>query len=149
MGLFDWLRRREAGEEFPTLTFGEHEQTLEGLDMKSAIDAHMKWRERLTNHLTGVAPEPLHVGLVACDNECVLGKWIYGIGRKKFSHLSELEELRAVHANFHLCAGDILLNHEIGDTAAAEELLNTTFKKLSGQVQLTLVRLHTKASFPG
>ena len=46
MGLFDWLRRREAGEESPTLTFEEHERTLVGLDMKGAIDAHMNGRKR-------------------------------------------------------------------------------------------------------
>lgn len=146
MGLFDWLRRREAGEESPTLILNESEQTLEGLDMKGAIDAHMKWRERLTDYLNGESTEPLRVGVVACDDNCILGKWIYSAGKKKFSHLNELEELRILHADFHLCAGDILLKHDTDDKAGAEALLNTTFKKLSGQVQLSLVRLYTKAS---
>lgn len=146
MGLFGWLRRHEAGEENPTLILNEGEQTLEGLDLKGAIDAHMKWRERLTDYLNGVSSESLRVGVVACDDHCTLGKWIYGAGGKRFSHLSELEELRAIHAQFHLCAGDVLLKHDTTDKVGAEILLNTTFKKLSGQVQLALVRLYAKAS---
>lgn len=146
MGLFDWLRRREAGEESPTLTLESHERTLEGLDMKGAIDAHMKWRERLLDYLNGKSTETLQVSTVACDDNCVLGKWIYSTGKQKFAHLKELEDLRVTHADFHLCAGDILLKHDTDDKEAAEQLLNTTFKKLSGQVQLSLVRLHAKST---
>jgi len=146
MGLFDWLRRHESGEENATLTFDANEQTLAGLDMKSAIDAHMKWRERLTDHLHGKSTEDLQIGAVSCDDKRTLGKWIYSSGKQKFSHLKELEELRVTHANFHLCAGEILLKHDTDEKDAAEHLLNNQFKKLSGQIQLMLVRLHTKAS---
>ncbi|MDQ1313955.1 MAG: hypothetical protein QG662_64 [Pseudomonadota bacterium] len=146
MGLLDWLRRKEAGEESPPLTFESHENTLEGLDMKGAIDAHMQWRERLTDHLHGKSQETLEVGTVSCDDNCTLGKWIYSSGKRKFSHLRELEDLRLTHADFHLCAGEVLLKHENDEKEAAEQLLNTRFKHLSGQVQLALVRLHTKAS---
>ncbi|MEQ1661279.1 MAG: CZB domain-containing protein [Thiobacillus sp.] len=142
----DWLRRCEAGEENPIIPPSENEETLEGLDLKKSIDAHLKWRKRLTDYLKGISKESLRVSVVACDDHCVLGKWIYGVGKQQFSHLKELEELRAVHTDFHLCAGNILLKHDTGESAAAEKLLNTTFKKLSNQIQLSLVRLHTKIS---
>lgn len=146
MGLFDWLRRHESGDENATLTIDANEQTLEGLDMKGAIDAHMKWRERLTDHLNGKSTETLEIGVVACDDNCALGKWIYSTGKQKFSHLNELEALRTAHAEFHLCAGDILLKHEADEKEAAAEILNSKFKRLSGMVQLLLVRLYTKAA---
>lgn len=142
----DWLRRCEAGDEKPTILPNENEGTLEGLDLKKAIDAHLEWRKRLTDYLKGISTESLRVSVVACDDHCLLGKWIHSIGKQQFPHLKGLEELRAVHADFHLCEGDILLKHDTGETAAAEQLLNTTFKKLSNQIQISLVRLHSKAS---
>lgn len=146
MGLFDWLRRREGGEESPTLTFEEKEKSFEGLDIKGALDAHAKWRERLEDHIEGKSQESLQVGVVACDDGCALGEWIYSVGRKKFGHLKELEDLRIVHADFHLCAGDILLKHGSGNRDEALSQLSAEFRTLSGRVQLFLVRLYTQAS---
>ena len=146
MGLFDWLRRREAGEESPTLTFEEKEKSFEGLDIKGALDAHAKWRERLEEHIAGRSEEVLEVGAVSCDDNCALGKWIYSAGHKKYGHLKELEDLRATHADFHLSAGEVLIRHGSGNREQALDHLNTEFKKLSGRVQLSLVRLYSKAS---
>jgi hypothetical protein len=64
------------------------------------------------------------------DNQCALGKWLYGEGQKvKFSKNSQLtfNELLKSHNEFHLCAGSIIkLINENNDKQAMVELRPTS-----------------------
>lgn len=109
------------------------------------IDAHAGWKARLENTLLGISMEQLEVSVVAQDSVCTLGEWLYGVGKQQFGHLPEYEELRKTHASFHLCAGQVLVEHRNGKTDHAISLLKGEFRNLSDLIQLDLVRLFVAA----
>jgi hypothetical protein len=115
------------------------------LDVKDALDAHVTWSIRLEVVLKGTSQENIEVVDIAADNNCVLGQWIYGVAKEKLGSLPEYEELRRSHARFHLCAGNILLEHRANHLEAAKRLLKTDFRNISDRVQLDLVRLYAEA----
>jgi len=75
----------------------------------------------------------------------VPGKWLYGPGKKPYSHLPEYETLRKIHAEFHLSAGEILVEFENAHNNAASEILNGKFRDANNQIKLELVRLFSSA----
>ncbi|MFO7592701.1 MAG: CZB domain-containing protein [Pseudomonadota bacterium] len=147
MSILDWFKQVTTGDQSAdlmnqNLTFGENEEQFHGLNMREALDAHMAWTRRLENKLTGKSNESLDVATVASDCECTLGKWLHGTAKQAFGDSAEYEELLKEHADFHLCAGEILNNVINGE----EESAQGNLKKLryqSGVVQLSLVRLYS------
>ncbi|MGB8517809.1 MAG: CZB domain-containing protein [Gallionella sp.] len=79
-----------------------------GLNFKTAIEAHIKWKLRLQGVIDGTGTEALDPNVVAQDNQCALGKWIYGQGGSNYGNHPEFKELVAAHAHFHKCAGHTL-----------------------------------------
>lgn len=144
MSILGWLKNTLAGEMPAKMEFAEHEQHLQGLDMKVALDAHAAWKTRLESQIRGDAGESLNVATVAADGNCALGQWIHGEGKRQFADYPEYGQLRKVHAEFHLCAGDILSHAHDGNAAAAEQALKKDFRHHSDAVQLALVRLYAK-----
>ena len=144
MSILGWLRNAKAGEPAAKMEFAEHEQTFEGLDMKVALDAHAAWKTRLEAQIRGDAGETLNVAAGAGDNNCALGHWIHGDGKRQFADYPEFVQLRKAHADFHLCAGGILSDAHDGNTVAASESLKKNFRHHSDAVQLALVRLYAK-----
>ncbi len=126
------------------LTFGEGEEVFSGLNMRDALDAHMAWTNRLEGKITGENKEELDVVAVASDCECKLGRWIHGEAKQQFGNQPDLEELRRVHAEFHLKAGEILNNVTNGQGKDALANLKQ-LRHQSGTVQLSLVRLYSHA----
>jgi hypothetical protein len=147
MGILSWLKSigSGGGEAAAPLQFEADEQHFHGLDMKAAIEAHIAWKTRLEAQIRGDAGEKLEVGVVAADSNCALGKWIHGDGKKEFGQMPEFEQLRAVHAEFHLCAGSILSDAHNGDKDSAAASLKSALRRNSDTVQLALVRLYAKA----
>lgn len=145
MGLFDWLKKRQSGDDGAVLLLDKDEEHLAGLDLKQVIDAHLAWRTRLQDILAGIQNEKVEVHQVAQDTLCVLGKWLYGEGKAQFSNLHEYEDLRLTHRQFHLTAGQILTDHNAGQADTAASLLKGDFRSLSDRIQLDLVRLYAAA----
>lgn len=146
MGLLDWLQKRLAGDDKAELILSKEEESLSGLSLKEVLDAHMAWRHKLKEVLDGhFASETYDVATVAEDNLCTLGKWLYGPGKQLYGHLPEYAVLRKVHADFHLCAGEVLIEHRNNNTEAAEKILHHKFRELSDRVQLELIRLFSAA----
>lgn len=149
MSILTWLKEVTSGgkAEFiepDGMTFAEGEEQFHGLNMKDALDAHMDWTHRLEAKLNGSDREHLDVATVASDCNCDLGKWIHGSAKQQFGDVAEYQQLREVHADFHLKAGEILNNV----VNAQRELARTNLKELrfqSGNVQLALVRLYSHA----
>lgn len=144
MSILSWLKNTLSGEVPAKMEFADHEQHLHGLDMRSALDAHAAWKNRLEAQIRGDAGETLSVAAVAADNNCALGKWIHGDGRDQFGAYPEYAQLRKVHVDFHLCAGGILSDAHDGNTVAADGALRKDFRHHSDAVQLALVRLYAK-----
>lgn len=64
----------------------------------------------------------LEVDVVCQDNQCALGKWIYGDG-KKFAKSYSYEPLRHAHAHFHKIAGQIIDHANKNEINKANSLL--------------------------
>ena len=56
-----------------------------------AMQAHIKWKNRLVNYVSGNSDEHLEVEKVCRDDQCPLGGWIYGEARKH-AHLHEYKD---------------------------------------------------------
>ena len=112
--------------------------TLEGaFDFSKAAKAHVDWKHRLHALIEGRG-ETLDASVVACDDRCPLGQWIYGPG-KAFANYSEHESLRTAHAQFHRRAGQVASLAQAGKKDEAQRLLEAEFEDESKQ---TIQRLH-------
>lgn len=145
MGLFDWFSKSVAGDETAKLEIEPEEEVLAGLNLKQVLDAHTAWKTKLQNALDGTSAENLDVAVVCQDDLCTLGKWLYGEGKNKYGQLPEYESTRVAHSEFHLCAGEVLMEHQDGNVDLAATLLKTKFRSASNRNQLELVRLFTVA----
>lgn len=145
MGLLKWLEKKLAGDNSAKLTFDKGQEEFAGLNLKQVLDAHLAWNDRLTKYLDGTSAEHLDVHQIAPDNLCILGKWIYGPGSKQFNQVPEFKALRDTHKEFHLTAGQVLIEHNDGNKQTANQLLTGKFRSLSSKIQLNLVRLYATA----
>jgi len=146
MGLLNWLEKKLSGDDSAVLTFDKDQEEFAGLNLKDVLTAHLAWNERLKNYLNGVSEESLDVHQIAPDNLCILGKWIYGPAAKQFSASPEFVDLRRTHKEFHLTAGQVVLEFNDGNADSALKLLQGKFRSLSSQIQLKLVRLYAAST---
>lgn len=91
-------------------------------NFQEAIQAHLKWKARLKNYVDGVSKENLNHEVVCLDNQCPLGKWIYGAGAR-YQNLAVYDRLRIEHAEFHIAAAEIVENVQNGSVKDAISLL--------------------------
>lgn len=146
MGLMNWIKGApaEKASETPDLSEGA---ALAGLNFMSAIDAHMKWKVRLERCLENDNKENLQVSVISKDDQCLLGKWIYGPGGDAYGHLPEFQEMKKEHARFHRCAGEVLGCCLAGDKqGAGEKLRGGDYVRASERVKLQLARLYVQAT---
>jgi Chemoreceptor zinc-binding domain len=145
MGLFDVFRKASSDENaqaaLPAMVEGE----LAGLGLKQALNAHSAWKERLSKIIEGTSDEKPDMAVVIQDNQCFLGKWIYSEGKSLYGHLPEYESLRTAHAEFHVCAGQVLEQHQLGNETFAGVILKTKFRTASNKNQMFLTSLFVAA----
>ncbi len=104
----------------------------DAVDFDAIIDAHQAWKKKLRSAIEGGEERNLNADEVCKDNQCALGKWIYGAG-KAYEVSADYEPLRHTHAEFHVCAADILRRTQQGDKDGANNLLVGDFFDLSNQ----------------
>ena len=148
MGVMDWFRRlaepaTAVNTAVPPMPQGEDKGAeVGGLNFKSAVDAHMKWKVRLESYINGTSEEDLKLDAVSCDDKCPLGKWIYGQGGERFGYSETFFEMKVHHANFHRCAGGVLAAAQAGETEKASRLLqHGDYVRASERVKQLLARL--------
>lgn len=142
MAILEWLKRKTAGDDTAVLQIDAHEQEFSGLNLKQVIDAHLAWKSRLLAVLDGTSAERLDPGVVQMDDQCILGKWLYGAAKPLYGRLPQYEALKQTHAAFHLSAGEVLRQFMGHNPEAARKLLRAGFSTLSDRIQLDLVRLY-------
>lgn len=146
MGFRDWVNRLLGIEEDAPPIISEVAEVA-GLDFRTAIDAHMRWKKRLEGYIGGDGAETLKVDVVSRDDQCVLGKWIYGEGGRRYESLDLFKELCDVHAEFHVCAGRVVGEVDEGNPQKAAEMLNHgDYPKVSARVKMLLARLYVQTS---
>ena len=95
-----------------------------------AEKAHVKWKSRLIDYMHGHGSEDLDVSTVCRDDQCDLGKWIYG-DAMKYASYSEYKGLRESHTTFHKTVGAIVENVQANKENEAKNLLGGEFSAAS------------------
>lgn len=111
----------------------------------TAIEAHIKWKIRLQKYLEGTSEEKLDPEVICRDNECVLGKWIYGDGIK-YSTMPAYQNLKQTHALFHHCASQVVRKTDEGQANEAKQILSNEYSGLSRDITRMLVKMNTTLS---
>lgn len=118
---------------------------LSGIDLKYVLDTHHMLKKKLLDEMDGTGVEPLDIGTLSQDNVCAIGKWLYGEGKTLYGHLPEYETARQVHAELHLCAGEVLAQHQMGNQDHALAILKTKYRTTSSKNQMEFTRLFKAA----
>jgi hypothetical protein len=111
------------------------------INIMDAINAHVLWKIRLEKYIYGTSEEKLDPKVICLDNQCKLGKWIYGQADEAFHDDESLKYLREEHAKFHQFAGRIVENVQAKDQGAALALLEGDYKFTSRKVIFALTEL--------
>ena len=77
------------------------------MNFDDAITAHSQWRIRLQGAIAGTNQDVLDPKVVGADDQCVLGRWIYGEA-KRYADQPDYQALVLEHRAFHKCAGSVL-----------------------------------------
>ena len=115
------------------------------MDFDGAIAAHSAWKAKLSAYLRN-PDKSLNAANIGLDDQCALGQWLRGEGRKYSSH-PEFSELKKEHANFHLAASDLVRRADLGEKVSEEASLgaNSPYVKLSSHVVQLIVKVKQKA----
>jgi hypothetical protein len=151
MGLIDWFNALSRGDEksaqaaLAKLQSGiiKEDSVIDGLDFAAAIEAHRKWKERLTAYVQGTSSEELDYTAICRDDQCVLGKWIYSSGATSMANLLIFHQLKATHAKFHVTASRVVELAQNNDKVSAQKLLvGDEYGKASVEVQSLIAKLY-------
>lgn len=151
MRIFDWLKKLGGGgnpassDMSGELVFDAGKEEFGGLNFKTAIDAHMKWKMRLSAVIDGTSTEQLDPDVIGRDDQCVLGKWIHGEGGRNYEDSMLFLKLRDDHATFHRCAANVLREALTGDKEQARIMLTTgEYSRASMHVTSALAKLYAR-----
>ncbi len=134
-GVAGFLGLSRAGSE-------QKAQIRDEINVMDAIHAHVKWKVRLEDYLSGKSDEALDPMAVCRDDQCVLGKWIHGPAVKHFHDDPTFHQLRCDHAEFHFIAGNVIRHVQANEHEAADALLNNDYKHASRKVVQALSELN-------
>ncbi len=160
MSFGSWLKRvfsakqsedvTEALNEEVAVATSEEDEEAAGLNFRSAIEAHQKWKVRLQSALDNDTAHELSVNDLCRDDLCVLGKWIHGNGGDQFGSEELFQKLQSDHAQFHKCAGSVLETLQSGDEGckqkAQDELNGGQYVTASQDVIMDLAQLYHTVS---
>ncbi|MFO1349928.1 MAG: CZB domain-containing protein [Gammaproteobacteria bacterium] len=123
------------------------EEESAGLNFRTAIEAHQKWKARLQAVIDENSSESLSVEVISRDDQCALGKWIHGVGGQRFGHGDLFQKLRKNHAFFHVCAGRVLQLAQAGKKSDAQAILMSgDYARVSQDVVMDLAHMYKQVS---
>jgi hypothetical protein len=111
-----------------------------GINLDNAIKAHADWRSKLRT--AAKQHEQLDADTISRDDCCELGKWLHGAGSSSYGGKPTFVSLISAHAQFHQEAGKVARCVNQGDSAKAEQMLEsgTGFARASGEVGRLIVQ---------
>jgi hypothetical protein len=115
------------------------------MNFDDAIAAHIKWKVRLNQFIDGTSAEKLSSATICKDNLCDLGKWIYSEGAQ-YKSKGQYQDLVKKHANFHVCAADVVKKVESNDKAGAKTALGGAFASASKETVTAIMELKKEAA---
>ena len=113
------------------------------VDLTEAVVEHMKCKVRLRDYVDGKAaadyqPDPARI---LRDDQCMLGKWIHGPGRKLLGDNDKFNQLCVDHQHFHRIAAEMVSHAQAEDHSAADTVFRGEFQKISRKVMQALSEL--------
>jgi len=111
------------------------------MDLDNAINTHAEWKVKF--RLAIANQETLDADSIARDNNCDMGKWIYGEAKSKYGTLPSYIELVSKHAHFHKVSGHIagLINDKKYDEATALIAAETDYADASKGCSTAILQL--------
>jgi mono/diheme cytochrome c family protein len=122
----------------------EHPKTIvqtesyAGIDFNEALNAHMRWKQKLLDMLQSPAQAGLDPTEVARDDCCTLGLWLAGDGKSQYGRGAQFTELVLAHRGFHNSAAQVVHKIQSQDLMAASQELAGNFERLSAKVNSLL-----------
>ena len=114
-----------------------------GLNFHSAIVSHQNWKARFRAMIESGISEALNPEVIAQDNQCAVGKWIYGSAKEQYGDHPLYEKLRGDHAFFHLCASRVLVMILRGEKQKAiQEIEKGSYARASNDVIMDLAMFY-------
>ncbi len=99
--------------------------------INDAIGAHGSWKIKLRTAINK-GHSTQSVEDVRCDDKCAFGKWLHGSEIDPQTRTGvPYSVIKRLHAEFHICAADVLKRATSGDTSGAVELLEGDFSAKS------------------
>lgn len=122
------------------------EQEILPLSVDEAIDAHLNWRQKLTEYFVN-PNHTLDPIKIKRDDCCSLGKWIYTQNSSNQNNYILLK-LKETHRHFHLCAGKLVERAHAGEKLVGSVVLGsgTEYDMLSASVINLLEELKNNLS---
>lgn len=119
------------------------------LNFFTATKAHQAWKQRLYACVCGESPEPLNPEVIAVDNRCDLGKWLYQVRdsqpRLRADTASLFTRLLDDHAAFHVTAATVVRKAQSDQQDdALRQLQGGDYAKISNRVIGALGELYLK-----
>lgn len=115
------------------------------IDIKHAIDSHVRWRQRLEDFIRGNSGELLSVESVSATDRCELGQWIHGAGRNRYGHLDLFTDLEAAHSRLHHHSGLILDAARKGNRdGALAQLQDVEYSRATAKVKNLLAKVYVE-----
>lgn len=114
------------------------------MDFDQAIALHVEWKAKLRSYLKK-PDHSLDPNIIEKDNECTLGKWIYGEG-SIYSDNELYIQLVSEHARFHKCAAFIIREIHAGHTEKAEDMIGlaSEYTEISASVVTKIRKLRAQ-----
>ncbi len=95
--------------------------------INNAIGAHGSWKIKLRTAVNK-GHSTHNVDEVRCDDKCAFGKWLHGSNIDGPTRAgAPYNVIKRLHAEFHICAADVLSKATNGDTPGAAQLLEGDF----------------------
>ena len=104
----------------------------------AALSAHAQWKKRLQDAIATGHSE-FTPGVVTKDNACQFGQWLYSLSPPD-TLSDDFKKVKALHADFHKIAADILTLALFGKKNEALEMLDHggAYVKATGKLVLAL-----------
>ncbi|MBJ9240205.1 MULTISPECIES: CZB domain-containing protein [Citrobacter] len=109
-----------------------------GFNVKSALDAHCRWRDKLINIINGT-DTVTNLNELGMDDRCELGQWLHTVGQNQYGSMSEFQELMKLHHDFHRCVQEVVDMYIAEGVDSAKCELTGNFQKRSALVQEQIV----------
>jgi len=104
----------------------------------AALSAHAQWKKRLQDAIATGKSE-FTPSVVTKDNACQFGQWLYSLSPPDTLSV-DFQKVKALHANFHKVAADILTLALTGKKSEALEMLEHggAYVQATGKLVLAL-----------